>query len=124
MNSAGTTSSNALLIGLEMNARNDSTPLDELTDWERAVTGRIEKLPNIVAHELIHIQQSRGSGQRTLLLQALNEGAADFLGEMISGGIINEMQRTYGNAHEQPLWLGVHKDIERTYLSYWMYQCC
>jgi hypothetical protein len=72
MNSAGTVSSNGLLIGVEMNARNESTPVEELTDWERAVTGQIANLPNIVAHELIHIQQPHDSAKSTLLQQALS----------------------------------------------------
>lgn len=64
-NSAGTASSNGLLIGAEMN----SDP---------------SHLPALVAHELIHFQHAP-SGQRTLLAQSFREGAANFLGEMISG---------------------------------------
>jgi hypothetical protein len=51
MNSAGTTSPAGLLIGVEMNARSDNTPLQELSPWERAVIGQIADLPEIVAHE-------------------------------------------------------------------------
>ena len=103
MNSAGTVGPAGLLIGVEMNARSETTPIDELTDWERAVTGRIANLPHIVAHELIHIQQPRDSGKSTLLEQALSEGGADFIGEMISGGVINRVQRSYGDASDSTL---------------------
>ncbi|HEY3738641.1 MAG TPA: DUF2268 domain-containing putative Zn-dependent protease [Bryobacteraceae bacterium] len=122
MNSAGTVSSNGLLIGVEMNARDERTPVDELTDWERAVTGQIANLPEIVAHELIHIQQPQESGNSTLLDRSLHEGAADFVGELISGGIINRVQRTYGNAHEQDLWREFQKDMSGTESSHWLYQ--
>jgi hypothetical protein len=126
MNSAGTVSSSGLLIGVEMNARSEDTPVDELTDWERAVIGQIANLPNIVAHELIHIQQSHDSSKTTLLQQALIEGliegGADFIGEMISGGIINRVQRTYGDAHEQALWAEFRKDMLGADLSRWMFQ--
>src|SRR5260370_19731940 len=122
MNSAGTVSSSGLLIGLEMNARSESTPVDELTDWERAVIGQTANLPNIVAHELIHIQQPHDSSKTTLLEQALSEGGADFMGEMISGGIINRVQRSYGDAHEQALWAEVRKDMLGADLSRWMFQ--
>jgi hypothetical protein len=122
MNSAGTVSSSGLLIGVEMNARSESTPVDELTDWERAVTGQIANLPNIVAHELIHIQQPDGAAQTTLLEKALNEGGADFMGEMISGGIINRGQRIYGDAHEQALWAEFQKDMLGADLSRWLFQ--
>jgi len=122
MNSAGTVSSNGLLIGVEMNARSESTPVDELTDWERAVTGQIANLPNIVAHELIHIQQPHDSAKTALLQQALSEGGADFMGEMISGGIINRVQRSYGDAHEQALWAEFRKEMLGNDISRWMFQ--
>ncbi len=121
MNSAGTTSSNGLLIGVEMNARGEDTPVDELTPWERATIGEIANLPNVVAHELIHIQQPDG-GKATLLRQALGEGGADFMGEMISSGIINRLQRSYGDAHEQALWAEFQKDMASTNISRWLYQ--
>jgi len=122
MNSAGTVSSNGLLIGVEMNARSESTPVDELNDWERAVAGQIANLPHIVAHELIHIQQPSESGKATVLQQSLNEGGADFMGEMISGGIINRIQRSYGDAHEQALWAEFRKEMTGTDASHWLYQ--
>jgi hypothetical protein len=129
MNSAGTTDGGkGLLIGVEMNARDESTPVDELTDWERAVIGQIAHLPNIVAHELIHIEQRRAiprhgrSGEPTLLDQALAEGGADFLGEMISGGIINRVQRAYGDKHEQALWIEFSAAMHGTDSSHWLYE--
>jgi len=122
MNSAGTVSASGLLIGLEMNARTDGTPLEELTAWERSVTGQIPVLPNIVAHELIHIQQPPGKGNPTLLEASLNEGGADFAGELISGGIINKVQRAYGDAHQQALWTEFRKDMPGTDLSHWLFQ--
>jgi Predicted Zn-dependent protease (DUF2268) len=122
MNSAGTTSSSGLLIGIEMNARNDSTPVEELNAWERAVIGQIASLPDIVAHELVHVQQKDGQGKATLLRQAVKEGGADFVGEMISGGIINRIQRSYGDAHQQALWEEFRKDMPGSDLSNWMYQ--
>ncbi|HTX37645.1 MAG TPA: DUF2268 domain-containing putative Zn-dependent protease [Bryobacteraceae bacterium] len=122
MNSAGTVSSHGLLIGVEMNARSDDTPVDELNAWERAVTGRIADLPNTVAHELIHIQQPPDGPNDNLLMQSLKEGGADFMGEKISGGIINGVQRTYGDAHEPALWAEFEKDMRGSDISHWLYQ--
>lgn len=122
MNSAGTTSSSGLLIGVEMNARSDNTPVDELSPWEAAVTGQITTLPNIVAHELIHYQQPPSQEKPTLLERSLREGAADFVGELISGGIINRVQRAYGDAHQQALWDDFQKDMSGYDLSNWLYQ--
>lgn len=122
MNSGGTVSSSGLLIGVEMNARSESTPVNELTAWERAVTGQTATLPNIVAHELIHIQQPPEGDKTTLLQQSLSEGGADFIGEMISGGTINKVLRSYGDAHEQDLWAEFQKDMLGTEIERWMYQ--
>jgi hypothetical protein len=122
MNSAGTVSSSGLLIGVEMNARSDMTPVEELSPWDRAVIGQITSLPNIVAHELIHVQQPRAREKPTLLEQSLREGAADFVGELISGGIINRAQRTYGDAHQQALWEEFRKEMSGNDLSNWLYQ--
>jgi hypothetical protein len=128
MNSAGTTDGGkGLLIGVEMNARSENTPVDELNGWERAVVGQISNLPHIVAHELIHIEQHRANrpainGKPTLLQKVLEEGGADFLGEMISGGIINRVQRDYGDAHEEALWTEFSVAMHGTDSSRWLYE--
>lgn len=122
MNSGGTTSSDGLLIGVEINGRDEKTPVDELDNWERAVTGPIANLPYIVAHELMHFQQPRQPGKTTLLAQALREGSADFLGELISGGTFNRVQRTYGDAHEKDLWTEFRRDMLGTDASHWMFE--
>lgn len=120
LNSAGTTSSDGLLIGVEMNARDESTPVDELTNWERAVSGRIADLPHIVAHELLHIQQSNAGG--TLLAFSLREGGADFIAELTSGAHTNRAQHAYGNAHERELWEEFRKDMHGSDLTHWLFQ--
>ena len=122
LNSGGTTSPNGMLIGAEVSARDDGTPVTELTDWERAVTGRISDLPVIVAHELIHIQQLEPQGKMTLLTASLREGAADFIGELISGANTNRTQKAYGDAHEAALWEEFRGAMSSSDLSHWLYQ--
>jgi hypothetical protein len=122
MNSGGTTGPSGLLIGVEINGRDERTPIDELNKWEQAVTGQIANLPQMVAHELMHFQQPRQTGKSTLLMQALREGGADFLGELISGGTINRMQKTFGDAHEKELWAEFRKDMTGTDTSHWMFE--
>lgn len=121
LSSGGTTSSRGLLIGVEINARDDSTPVDELNDWERAVTGRIADLPHIVAHELVHFQQGQGRSL-TLLAAALREGGADFVAELVSGAHTNRIQRVYGDAHERELWEEFSGAMTGTDLSRWFFQ--
>jgi hypothetical protein len=122
LNSGGTTAPAGLLIGAEMYARSDDTPLDELSAWERSVITSHEALPHIVAHELIHYQQPAPQSARTLLAGALREGAADFVGELISGGLINTAQHAYGDAHEAELWAEFREAMHGTDVSRWMYQ--
>lgn len=101
-NSGGTASPNGLLIGAEM---------------IRDVKG----LPALVAHELIHFQQSR-SGKRTLLAQSFDEGAADFLGLLLSGGNINSSKHVYGIAHERELWREFRQQMNGSEMGEWMYR--
>ena len=85
MSTGGTTSQNGLLIGAEMYGRTEETPLEELSEWHRQVLKPVEEVPHIVAHELIHYQQKFPDGEMTLLRKAIDEGSADFLGQLISG---------------------------------------
>src|SRR5262249_30366867 len=129
MNSGGTTDGGkGMLIGVEMNARDEGTPVDELSQWQRSSVGRIANVPHIVAHEVIHIEQKHASGSQggdgrkpTLLEAALGEGGADFLGEMISGGVINRTQRAFGNEHERELWEEFRTAMLGTDTSKWLY---
>ena len=99
-NSGGTSTDHGLLIGAEMYP-------DPMA------------LPPIVSHELIHFQQHGPS--RTLLEQSFNEGAADFLGEMISGAQINSAKQQYGLAHEAELWKEFSARFDDKNTSPWLY---
>ena len=48
-----------------------------------------DRLVHLIAHEYIHVQQPEELPDPTVLQRALEEGIADFLGELISGGIPN-----------------------------------
>jgi hypothetical protein len=100
-NSGGTSSKHGLLIGAEM-------------------YGDPSKLPAIVSHELIHFQQSPHP-RPTLLTQSFIEGAADFVGEMISGANINNDTYRYGMAHEHELWVEFEQRMHGTDTSGWLY---
>jgi hypothetical protein len=104
LSTGGTTSGAGLLIGADMYARvADSALMATLPAWQQAVMGSADEVPAIVAHELVHYQQK---GKRNNLLgQALYEGTADFVSEMIAGRSINQLARAYGLAHERDLWV-------------------
>ncbi|MBL7736441.1 MAG: hypothetical protein JNL51_13355 [Chitinophagaceae bacterium] len=82
-NSGGTANDEGLIIGAEMQKN-------------------IDNIPYTIAHELIHFQQ-RKTDNPTLLIQAIHEGSADFLGELICGYNMNNIAVDYGRKHKDKL---------------------
>jgi hypothetical protein len=122
MNSGGTTTDRGLLIGTEMYGLTPQTPYDELSDWHKAVLKTIDAIPHIVTHELIHYEQKYPKGDRNLLAQAIDEGSADFIADLASGGNINKSLHTYGNPRERELWTEFQKEMNGKDSSNWLYQ--
>ncbi|MEZ5424723.1 MAG: DUF2268 domain-containing putative Zn-dependent protease [Pyrinomonadaceae bacterium] len=122
MNSAGTLTGKGLLIGVDMFGKTADFPVEEMDPWHKAVISSIDRLPYIVAHELIHYQQKYAFGDRTLLGMAIKEGSADFVGELISGGQINPHLHEYGNPRERELWNEFKKEMNGTNAGNWLYQ--
>jgi uncharacterized protein YjaZ len=91
-----------------------------LRDFIFARIHSVTTIPAIVAHELVHYEQSTEG--KTLLAAALVEGSADFIGGMISGGQINETAREYGLQHESELWAQFKQEMHGTDTSHWMYE--
>jgi hypothetical protein len=123
MNTGGTVTFKGLLIGVDMYGKTDDASVAELSGWKKASVDGIEKIPFIVAHELIHYQQRYGIfGELNLLGRSLHEGGADFVGELISGGNIQPQLHAYGNAREKQLWLEFKKEMNGMDTSNWLYQ--
>lgn len=122
----GTTSSSGILIGTEFYALSPEVPVDELDPFARANVQALDSLPIIIAHEHTHVLQARGhaaalSGDHSLLAQALMEGSADFVGELVSGGNSNAKVRAYALSHEAELWAEFQRDMNGTDVSRWLY---
>ncbi len=84
-NSGGTSSEDGLLIGAEM-----LTSLDHL--------------PELVIHESIHFQQKwPENGKTNLLQQAILEGSANFIAELVTGIKGNVETNKYGNENRDNL---------------------
>jgi hypothetical protein len=47
-----------------------------------------------------------------LLAAAIQEGSADFIGELISGDALNKEVRAYGLQHEKELWAQFTKEMQ------------
>lgn len=122
MNSGGTVSSNGSLIGTEMHGRTEKMPLEELSDWHRQVLKPIEEIPIIVLHELIHLQQTYLGRCHTLLEHSIKEGAADFIGEIVSGKHINKHTYKFGDSHERDLWHEFRHEMKEEGHGKWLYQ--
>ena len=121
MSSAGTASDKGLMIGIDMFGRTDAMDVSELTDWHRQVLARMDDLPGIVAHELIHFQQSYRFSTHSLLELSIAEGACDFIGDMVSGQMINRHLHDYGNPQEEALWREFEGEMDGKEMSRWLY---
>ncbi|WP_052517554.1 DUF2268 domain-containing putative Zn-dependent protease [Archangium violaceum] len=122
MSAVGTVSEHGLLLGAEMFGLTPETPFDELEDWHREALQRFEDIPYVVAHELVHFQQPEAPEKTTLLASALDEGAADFVAELISGRHLNAHLHTFGNARERELWEEFRQKMRGEDVSGWLYE--
>lgn len=109
--SGGTASSNGLLIGADQIAKTATIPTDELNLWEKNNFQAFESLPHIIAHELIHFNQSGLASDTSLLSAVLREGMADFFAELISGKTSNERLHVFAKGKEQKIWEDFKKEM-------------
>ena len=116
----GTAAPDALLIGAEHWTRAPDSPVNELTDWERAQTFPPGQLPNTVTHELVHAIQNLG-GEQTLLQQSLMEGMASFLAVLATGRPEPERWYAYGIKNEAALWRKFEGQMRGRDTSQWLY---
>lgn len=105
-NSGGTDSQNGLIIGAEMFADTGSRI-------------HLDDVVSIVIHELVHYQQqTHGTDVTTAIM---NEGAADFISELITGHDIDEAAKAYGDSHEEELWRAFQASRASNDLKPWLY---
>ena len=113
LTSGGTTSSNALLIGTEVNSLGPDVDSTEITPSFRKAMGTADRLPLIVIHELTHTQVNIfGKGKVPGLLGAcVNEGAADFMTELVTGASINAHVKEWADPRREELFQRLARDI-------------
>jgi hypothetical protein len=115
-----------MLVGTEFYAIDDSTPLDELQPFQRNNVKPLDSIPLIIAHEHTHILQGQAGklalkANKTLLDQALLEGSADFVGELVSGSHINKTIYAWALPREDSLWAAFQLAMDGTDVSQWLY---
>jgi hypothetical protein len=108
------------LIGADFLCDTNTVVKDELGDWEKSVIADTSKILGILVHELIHVEQQTAFTQ-TLLAKSINEGAADFVTQLILGYNINSRIHTYGDLHEKQLWEEFSSRMDGDDTSEWLY---
>lgn len=110
-NSAGAVFSQGIIIGAERFGKigNEFKPVLN-----------IEYVDEVVAHELIHFQQTY-TKDNTLLAQSIREGAADFLCELIAGSHTNQETYMYGDMHKKELWEEFQQKMFTNDWTDWLY---
>lgn len=125
LRSAGTISDNKVLIGAELAAGDDTVDLSELPERLRKSLSvyfhsrPAEQLILLNIHELVHTQQ-RGPGQ-TLLAQAMYEGAADFVTELVMSRVPALPYMAYGREHEANLKRDFQAEMHGPSWDGWLY---
>ncbi|MCR8559021.1 DUF2268 domain-containing protein [Mucilaginibacter sp. BJC16-A38] len=111
LNSAGTSTGNGLIMAIDQSCKTNTTDLSEIKSWQLHYLNPLQALVPIVAHELIHFQQHSMGSDTIMLREAIIEGMADFLGEVISGRTTNERLKTFANGKEKMIWAEFKKDM-------------
>lgn len=82
-----------------------------------------DRFVHVVAHEYIHAQQNAvlaNDEHPTVLERSLLEGAAEFMGEMISGKVAYAAMRGSTAGHERQIETKFAADVDKTDLDDWI----
>ncbi|MBC9913827.1 DUF2268 domain-containing putative Zn-dependent protease [Chitinophaga varians] len=119
---AGTVQDSLALIGTEIATGNKNTDVSEFPDKRLANFFQTQSTDNIipvVVHEYVHTQQR--SEAKILLGQALNEGACDFITELILKEPLMNSYLQYGRKNEKELKEAFKKEMLGEDFSNWLY---
>jgi hypothetical protein len=120
-NSGGTPQPHGMYIGAEIEAADRNSPMGEFKNIPALLYGiaKLDSITSVCCHELIHWQQK--GVENSLLASTINEGAADFVAELITGQNISKFQHSYGDLHEKELWLMFKNDTAGNNYQHWLY---
>ena len=120
MTSGGTVSGNGLLLGVNQASLTDTTVVNELSARTQTRLSKVAYLPYVVAHESIHFQQGGIKGDTITLGYAINEGMADFIGELISGHVPDQPLFDWAKGKEQSIWKRFTADMYLNRYDNWI----
>lgn len=125
LTSGGTTSDRGLLIGTEVNSLGPDVNTSEINPSFRRAMGSADHIPLIVVHELTHTQKKRAEHGKLpyLLDQSIEEGAADFMTELVAGSSINAYAKEWAEARRDELFQRFAGDLKAkpNDTSQWLY---
>jgi hypothetical protein len=108
------------LIGAEFLSDINTVDTSELTRFESFAIADTARVTGIIIHELVHSLQQTAQDNK-LLARAIDEGAADFITQLVLGYNINSKVHLYGNAHEIELWKEFQAAMDTTETDNWLY---
>lgn len=86
----------------------------------RLLGARIDdRFVNVIGHEYIHVQQKMERENPTVLERALEEGIAEFLGELIAGGVSNVAVHAAAEGRQLEIETRFAADLDSRDLSAW-----
>lgn len=118
--SGGTATDYGLHVGADMYANNPDTDKSALNAWQKRNSYLFGNLKYVVAHELIHAQQGNMREDTILLKHVIQEGMADFIGELISGNTANAFLINWAKGNEQRIWDAFKKEMYLDRYSNWI----
>ncbi|MFL5808907.1 MAG: hypothetical protein ACJ749_05255, partial [Flavisolibacter sp.] len=122
INTGGTTSGNLVLIGTEIATGNSTTDVSEFPNKWLADVFHQQNTDNLVAvniHEYVHTQQNGDS--KDVLSQAIKEGSADFITELVMGSPLLNNYLQYGRQHEMELKESFKEIMFSDFYRDWLY---
>lgn len=122
LRSGGTVGKGMVLVGAEIATGNPHTDASEFpNDWLRSVfKGSSEaNLVRLNVHEYVHTQQSGYTSN--LLAQSINEGACDFITELVMDKLLDGSYATYGRMHEDSLKKQFKEEMFTPVTERWLY---
>jgi Predicted Zn-dependent protease (DUF2268) len=112
MQTGGTVSNQFILVGTELMASGKASGLPQ-------------RIKGIIAHECIHTQQPDTISKNAVVCQqltsCLREGAANFIGELITGETNYNEVNKYGEKNEKRLWEEFKSTLCVNHVRNWMY---
>lgn len=129
-NTGGTVSNKFVLLGTEMITAGKDVDFSEINSaWTPNPDKKEIDIPmaikGIISHECVHTQQLEDPAPNTVrcnqLYFCLKEGAANFIGELISGNTNKSEAHQYGEKHEAELWDDFKSTLCYGNVSNWMY---